>query len=142
MIYQYFFCLRKSFNVIKMITLKDHWFELVVVVILALWIVIKTMVILNIFKSWKYTSETTTTKGEPRYPRSFYLRICILTSITIVYYAKFLVKMCLLLANSMSGPIKWDVSTSNNEAHLYFLTTFTHYDRFKKSTHQYWQCLI
>ncbi len=76
--------------------------------------------------------------GEPRYPRSFYPRIRLVTFETLVKKAKFLVKMCLFICEfSIRGPKKWDVSTANNEVHLYLL--FICRDRrWKKCTCSVW----
>ncbi len=60
--------------------------------------------------------------GDPRYPRSFYPRIRLFTHWNIGKKAKFLVKMCLFICEfRIRGPKKWDVSTANNEVHLYLL---------------------
>ncbi len=61
--------------------------------------------------------------GEPRYPRSFYLRIHLFTFEILLKMAKFPVKMCLFVCEfSIRGP-KWqDVSTANNEAQLYIIS--------------------
>ncbi len=54
--------------------------------------------------------------GRPRYPWSFYPRICLFTNVNLVQKAKFLAKMCLFICEfSICGPKLWDVSTANNE---------------------------
>ncbi len=58
---------------------------------------------------------------EPRYPQCFYLRICLFTIEILIKNAKILVKMCLFICKfSIRGPKKQNVSTTNNEARLYF----------------------
>ncbi len=57
--------------------------------------------------------------GGPRYPRTYYLRIR-LSCVKLDKKVKFLVKTCLFICEfSTRGPKYQEVSTKNNEAHLY-----------------------
>jgi hypothetical protein len=83
-------------------------------------------------------------KGEPRYPRSFYLQFCKLEK--LFKKPNFPVKMCLFNCEfGIRGPILQDVSTANNEAHQYcgFLPLIsgwiTHFRAFKLF---YWNSLL
>ncbi len=59
--------------------------------------------------------------GRPRFPSTLYLRIRSLPCVKLVKKAKLLVKRCLFICKfSIRGPKYQDISTVNDEAHMYY----------------------